>query len=202
MVFPKKIFFYNHHFMINEHVYEPAEDTFLIAENLKVTKEDVVLDMGTGSGILAILIAKKVKNVVATDINPYAIECARKNAEINCVEDEIEFRKSDLFGSIKKNERFSLILFNSPYLPSMPDEKKNWINMAWAGGLDGRQTIDKFITSAPLWLTYGGKILLIQSSLSNVERTLKTFYYMGLHAKIVAQVKVPFEKIVLIEAKF
>jgi release factor glutamine methyltransferase len=201
MVYPKKAYFKDYVFMVDEHVYEPAEDTFLIAEKMAVEEDDVVLDVGTGCGILAVLAAEKAKSVVAVDINPHAIECASRNAETNGAREKIDFRHGDLFQPIKKNERFSLILFNSPYLPSEPDEESSWIGKAWAGGPNGRKVIDRFMADAPCWLADGGRILLVQSSLSDVNRTLKLFNEMNLRATVVAQVKVPFESIVLVEAQ-
>jgi len=201
MVYPKKAYFKDYVFMVDEHVYEPAEDTFLIAEKMAVTEDDTVLEIGTGCGILAVLAAQKAKTVVAVDINPHALECAGRNAETNSIKEKIEFRYGDLFQPIKQNERFSLILFNSPYLPSEPDEEKSWIGKAWAGGPTGRQVIDRFITDAPRRLADGGRILLVQSSLSDVNRTLEMFKERNLHAVVVVQVKVPFESIVLVEAK-
>ncbi|MCW4015734.1 MAG: class I SAM-dependent methyltransferase [Candidatus Bathyarchaeota archaeon] len=201
MAYPKKVYFKDYVFMVDAQVYEPAEDTFLIAENLDATENDTVLDMGTGCGILAVLAAKKAKSVVAVDINPYAIECASKNAE-NCgVNDKVEFRLGNLFEAVQKNERFSLVLFNSPYLPSEPDEEKSWIGKAWAGGPNGRAVIDRFIADSPNGLADGSRILLVQSSLSDVDRTLEMFKEKNLRARVIAQVKIPFENIVLIEAK-
>ena len=84
MKYPKTLSVRGHVICVDEKVYEPAEDTFLLVENLKVGQEDVVLDMGTGCGVLAVLVADKAKKVVATDINPYAIDCAKKNAKRNC----------------------------------------------------------------------------------------------------------------------
>ena len=81
MVYPKKAYFKDHVFEVDEHVYEPAEDTFLVAEKLETKKDDIVLEIGTGCGILAILAAKTAKKVVAIDINPYAIECTKRNAK-------------------------------------------------------------------------------------------------------------------------
>ena len=201
MGYPKKVYFRNTFFMVDEHVYEPAEDTFLIAERLAVTEDDVVLDMGTGCGILAVLAAEKAKRVVAVDINPYAIECAIKNAQTNEGKEKIEFRRGDLFQSIKQNESFNVILFNSPYLPSEPDEEKSWIAKAWAGGPKGRQVIDRFILESPNFLADEGKIQLVQSSLSDVNKTIQMFHERSLQAKVAAQVKVDFENIVLIDAK-
>lgn len=201
MTYPKKVFFKDHIFIVDEHVYEPAEDTFLLAERLMVKEEDIILDVGTGCGILAVLAAKKAKKVVAVDINPYAIECAIKNAETNGVKEKIEFRRGDLFQPIKPNESFSLIVFNAPYLPSEPHEERSWIGKAWAGGPNGRRIIDHFVTDAPNFLADGGRIQLVQSSLSDIKRTLKMFSEMNFDAEIIAQVKVPYENIVLIEAK-
>lgn len=201
MVYPKKAYFKDHVFMVDEHVYEPAEDSFLLAEKMTVTEDDAVLDMGTGCGILAVLAAEKAKRVLAVDINPYAIECVMKNAEMNGAKERIEFRNGDLFQPIKPDESFSLILFNSPYLPSEPDEERSWIGKAWAGGSNGRKVIDRFVMDAPNFLAAGGRIQLVQSSLSDVNRTLKMFSERNLRAMVVAQVKVAFESIVLVEAK-
>jgi len=201
MVYPKKVYFKDYVFMVDEYVYEPAEDSFLLAEKMTVTEDEAVLDMGTGCGIIAVLAAEKAKSVVAVDINPYAIECAIKNAEMNGAREKIEFRHGDLFQPIKPNEHFNLILFNAPYLPSEPDEEKSWVGKAWAGGSNGRKVIDRFVMDAPNFLAAGGKIQLVQSSLSDVNRTIKMFSERNLRAMVVAQVKVAFERIVLVEVK-
>lgn len=197
----KKIFFNDYAFYVSKDVYEPAEDTFLLAENLSVDENDVVLDMGTGCGILGILVAKKSEKVVAIDLNPHAIDCAKMNAKLNKVADKMNILQSDLFQTIKQNERFSLILFNAPYLPSNQDEEKTWIGRAWAGGPTGRQLIDRFVSDAPQYLNKNGRILLVQSSLSNVNETVRKFREAGLKVRIVAEKKVMFETIVLIEAR-
>ena len=61
MVYPKKVQFKDHVFLVDEHVYEPAEDSFLLAEKMTASEDDAVLDMGTGCGILAVLAAEKAK---------------------------------------------------------------------------------------------------------------------------------------------
>jgi len=201
MKYSKKLFIEGYVFLVDEKVYEPAEDTFLLAENLKVEEKEVVLDMGTGCGILAVLAAKKAKKVVATDMNPHAIKCAEKNAKMNGMEKKIEFRLGDLFQPIRPDETFSLILFNAPYLPSEPYEEKSWTERAWAGGPSGRKVIDRFIMDVPEFLTVNGRILLVQSSLSDIDKTLEKFNKTGLKARVIAEAKFPFERIVLIEAK-
>jgi release factor glutamine methyltransferase len=201
MVYPKRVYFKDYIFLVDENVYDPAEDSFLLAKKMKINEDDTVLDMGTGCGILAVLAAEKAKSVLAVDLNPYAVECARRNAETNGVKEKIEFKCGNLFNPIDLNERFSLILFNSPYLPSELDEEKSWIEKAWAGGWNGRKIIDQFIMDSPRFLAAGGRINLVQSSLSDINRTIQMFNEFDLRAVVVAQTKVPFENIVMVEAK-
>jgi len=198
----KKVFFGKHVFIVSGEVYEPAEDTFLIARNLSVSRGEKVLDMGTGCGILAVLAAEKASEVVAVDVNPNAVDCANKNAELNGVAAKVETRLGNLFDAVEAGEKFDLILFNSPYLPvERDDEGKNWIEKAWAGGKMGRTVIDPFISKASRYLKENGRILLVQSSLSNVKETLGRFSQCKLYAAIVGEEKLAFEKIVLIEAR-
>jgi release factor glutamine methyltransferase len=199
----KRAFYDDLVFEIFEEVYEPAEDTFLLADYLaQVVKEtDTILDMGTGCGLLAVIAAKKALKVVATDLNPHAIECARLNIETNNVSSKVDVRLGDFFERIPKIEKFDLIVFNAPYLPSELDEEKTWAGRAWAGGPIGRQIIDKFIDEAPQHLKENGRILLAQSTLAKVEKTITKFSRAGFEASVVAEKKFPFETIVVVEAK-
>jgi release factor glutamine methyltransferase len=72
----KRVYFGDYVFNVWENVYEPAEDSFLFAENFKVQEAEAVLDLGTGCGILGILAAEKASAVVAVDVNPFAVRCA------------------------------------------------------------------------------------------------------------------------------
>jgi len=198
----KKSFFNDYVFYVLENVYEPAEDTFLLAENLLVNKNDFVLDIGTGCGILGILAAEKARSVIAIDINPYAVRCAKMNAKLNNIERKINVLRGDLFQPIREGEKFDVIFFNAPYLPSGSEEEKTWIEKAWAGGHGGRDLIDRFLLGAPNYLKVNGKILLVQSTLSDVDKTLQTLEKAGLQAKVIAKEKVAFETIVVIEARF
>jgi len=164
----KKIVFNKFTFYADKNVYEPAEDTFLLAENLQTTEEDIVLDVGTGCGIFAIISAEKAKQVVAIDINPHAVKCAKRNAKINNVSNKVEFITGDLFKPLREEKKFSLVTFNAPYLPAEDGERKDWIDYAWTGGASGRELIDRFIENAPSYLKNKGRILLIQSTLSRV----------------------------------
>jgi release factor glutamine methyltransferase len=198
----KKVFFGDYVFHVTENVYEPAEDSFLFAENLPVATGDRVVDMGTGCGILGVIAATKADEVVAVDINPYAVRCAKENAELNHVAEKMSFVQGDLFSSITAGERFDLVLFNAPYLPSDDEDEDSWLARSWTGGVSGRNVIDRFISGAPKHLEPNGEILLVQSTLSDVEETLSRFAGSRLRAEVVASQILPlFEQIVLIRAK-
>lgn len=198
----KKVLFANHIFYIYEDVYEPAEDSFLFVQNLEVNKGDTVLDMGTGSGILGIIAAAEEAKVVAVDLNPFAVHCAKKNATANDAQDKIFFVQGDLFAPLKVEEKFDSIFFNAPYLPTEPTEKFSWLACAWSGGTTGREIIDRFIQEAPKYLKKTGHILLMQSTLCSVDETMKRYEENGLKATVAAECALPFfETIVLIRAK-
>ena len=197
----KKIFFSDHVFNVAENVYFPSEDSFLFAENLAVKEAASVLDMGAGCGILGIVAAGKAAEVVSVDINPYAVRCAKENAKLNNVSNKLHFVQGDLFASIRKGEKFDLILFNAPYVPSEQAEDASWLARAWDGGSTGRQVIDRFVDEAPKYLKRNGSIFLMQSTLSNVEETLQKFCENGLRANVVVEEGLPFfETIVLVKA--
>jgi len=199
----KKVYFRDFVFFVWENVYEPAEDSFLFAENLTVNKGELVLDMGTGCGILGIIAAQKAFSVVAIDINPYAIRCAKENAQLNDVLNKMVFIQGDLFKPLKVKEKFDMILFNAPYLPSPKVQGKSWLERAWSGGSSGRDVIDRFICEVPIYLKKLGRVLLLQSTLCNVNATMQKFREGGLDANVIAKCDLPFfESIILFEAKF
>jgi release factor glutamine methyltransferase len=190
----KKIKYHTH-----PQVYQPAEDTYLLAENIKVNRICNVLEIGTGTGLVAIIAAKQANKVIATDINPHALDCAVKNIVINKTYN-IELRKGDLFEPLK-DEKFDLILFNTPYLPSSEDEKiDDELDTAWDGGIDGRETIDRFIAGVKAYLKPGGKVQMVQSSLADNQETLNKLKELGFEACITAREKCFFEEIVVITA--
>ena len=180
-------------------VYEPADDTFLLADHLEVERMSRALEIGTGTGLIAILAAKKARNVIATDINPYALDCTLKNIITNKTYN-MELRKGDLFEPVKE-EKFDLILFNTPYLPTDEDETvSDELDAAWNGGPSGRKVIDRFLAQVKNHLNPGGKVQMVQSSLSDNQKTLVKFEELGFKASITAQEKGFFEEMVVITA--
>ncbi len=139
-------------------VYEAAEDSFLLKRNISAHASGRVLDMGTGSGILANEAKKYADEVVAADIDGEAIEQCKINIE------GINFVKSDLFENI--HGKFDLIIFNPPYLP----DDKGCRETSLHGGKKGYETIEKFINSIDKHMKKECRILMLFSSLTKKEK--------------------------------
>ncbi|HTY73938.1 MAG TPA: HemK2/MTQ2 family protein methyltransferase [Candidatus Nanoarchaeia archaeon] len=199
----KRVFFGDCVFEVFENVYEPAEDSFLFAEHLEVKAEAKVLEIGTGSGILGIVAAKSAGEVVSIDLNPHAVRCAKANAKLNHTESNMSFVQGDLLTGLSETAKFDLIIFNAPYLPSEPGEEDSWLGRAWSGGPFGRQVIDRFISQVVPHLEPSGEILLMQSNLADVEKSIELFKAAGLKTKIVTKLALPFfETIFLLKVVF
>jgi len=180
---------------LRREVYKPAEDSFLLAENLLVEKGDAVLDLGTGTGILALTAAEKAARVVGTDINPEAIELARENARVNGIEN-VEFVCCDLFPP--GNERFDLIIFNPPYLPV---QESGLLEKAWSGGEGGIEIIERFLGSVSKHLKDDGVFELLVSSLGDMEGIDKVMKNNRIEYEIIAKRKLFFEELSVIKGK-
>ncbi|HLE07556.1 MAG TPA: HemK2/MTQ2 family protein methyltransferase [archaeon] len=180
---------------IAEGVYEPREDSFLLAEafekEIKTKKYKNILDLGCGSGLLAIIAAKKGCKVTAADIEKKTLECAEKNAAENSA--EISFVLSDLSQNV--SGKFDMIVFNPPYLP----EKISADARVWAAG-ENSELIIRAISSLKDSLESDGKFLMVASSLSGIEEILKKFEDEGFIAAVTSEKKIPWETLCIISA--
>lgn len=161
-----------------------------------------VLDMGTGTGIQAIIAAKYAEKVVGIDVNERALEVAMENARLNEVSERCEFRKGNLFSPLKKEERFDLIIFNPPYLPTSKEEVTAGIlDAAWNGGPDGRRVIDPFIEQFDRYLNDDGALLLLHCHLADTERTIDMLRKKGFDVRVLEEVEVFPERLSVIYAQ-
>jgi len=153
--------------MLKEEVYEPSEDTFLLEESLpRNLKQKKVLEMGCGSGFLSIECALRGGEVTGVDVNENALKATEKLAKQNNV--KINLIKSNLFEKV--NEKFDLIFFNPPYVDCKNEGLKGEI--AWVGGEEGREVIDKFLSQFKKYLKKGGVCLLLISSINKLKKEL------------------------------
>jgi release factor glutamine methyltransferase len=186
---------------IHPKVYEPAEDSELLINNLTEVKNKTVLDVGTGTGIQAINALKQgAKKVIGIDINPYAIETAKENIKLNKLDNnKISFIEGDLFNTINSEDKFDVILFNAPYLPTAEEEKlEKYLNYAFDGGIDGRKVLDRFIKEVDNHLKENGVIQIVQSSLTGAPKTIKLLNEHGFKAEKTASMKFPYEELQII----
>jgi release factor glutamine methyltransferase len=106
-------------FVVYEGVFSPTvfNDTFFYAEALPVPVGGSVLEVGCGTGFIALTVAKKgAGSVLATDINPSAVVNCKANSEKHNLSGVVTARISDVFSAVTAEERFDLIFWNWPYI--------------------------------------------------------------------------------------
>jgi release factor glutamine methyltransferase len=167
--------------------YKPADDSYLLEEAVKKYAFGNVLDMGTGSGIQAIAAAmsKKVKSVLAVDIDVLSLAEAKKNAKGL----GIKFMQADLFHGAKGT--FDTIIFNPPYLP----QDKGIEDVQIYGGKKGHEVIERFLGSCSNHLEKKGIILLLFSSLTKKEKVDSLIAEYCLDKELIASKKMFFEEL-------
>ena len=157
-------------FYVDENVLIPRQDTeCLVEETIKIAKKvnaKKFLDLCTGSGIIAVSIAKYVEksNITALDISSKALEIAKLNSKKNGVEDRITYVKSNLFESLGKG-KYDIIVSNPPYikkdvLKTLSKDVQNEPHIALDGGYDGLDFYRRIIGQAYEYLKYNGYLCL------------------------------------------
>ncbi len=153
-------------FYINENVLIPRQDTEILVEQVieiaQNTKAKKILDLCTGSGAIAVSLAKYLPNceITAIDISNEALKVAKKNAKNNEVEKQITFINSDLFTNIQK-EKFDIVVSNPPYIKKdviekLDKEVKKEPYIALNGGQDGLYFYKKIVNEVYEYLKYEG----------------------------------------------
>ncbi|MFF8870015.1 HemK2/MTQ2 family protein methyltransferase [Streptomyces massasporeus] len=167
-------------------VYAPQEDTELLAGALfdePLPPGAEVLDVGTGSGALALEAARRGSRVTAVDVSWSAVWAARLNARLAGL--PVHIRHGNLFEPVH-GETFDLILANPPYVPAPDGHRRppRGAARAWDAGGDGRMVVDRICREAPGLLRPGGVLLLVQSALSGPDLTVGQLRTAGLKAAV------------------
>ena len=167
-------------------VYQPAEDSGLLADAGVEFARGRTLEVGTGSGWVAAKVAAETDaEVVASDVNPRACEQARARG--------VDAVRADLVAPFA-DEAFETVLFNPPYLPTDPEnEWADWMERALSGGESGRAVIGPFLDDVGRVLAPGGRVLLLVSSLSGYDEVISLAEAAGFDVEEVRQESYPFE---------
>lgn len=169
-------------------VYEPSDDTFLLLGALGNARGRAI-EIGTGSGIVAIYLARRGLDVVATDVNPHALRLACANARQNGA--AVEAVRADMFEGIRGS--FDTIAFNPPYLPTGPQDATGdrWLDASVNGESDGQHFIRRFLSGLRERLNGRGRAYVVSSSLSGFPARLPP----GFVGRAIAAEKLEFEKL-------
>ena len=162
-------------FYVDENVLIPQPDTEILVEevikyveqNLATSSSPVkILDLCTGSGAIAISLAKYIENceITATDISLKVLQVAKLNAEKNLVHNKITFIESNMFENIKETE-YDIIVSNPPYIETnviftLDGEVQKEPHIALDGGKDGLDFYKVIVNNSCKFLVEHGKIFL------------------------------------------
>ncbi|MFD5932466.1 HemK2/MTQ2 family protein methyltransferase [Streptomyces sp. NPDC060333] len=173
-------------------VYQPQDDTRLVAEALAqeaLSPGMDVLEIGTGTGALALQAARRGARVTAVDVSWRAVVTARLNAvrqrlPLRLVHGDFAFALPDV--------RFDLVVSNPPYVPApgtgLPVRGPE---RAWNAGLDGRAIINRICAQAPTLLRPSGVLLMVHSGMCGARETVDRLTMVGLPAEVTARALVP-----------
>ncbi|MFE9809899.1 HemK2/MTQ2 family protein methyltransferase [Streptomyces sp. NPDC005227] len=174
-------------------VYAPQDDTELLLRALvreRVDPSTHVLDLGTGSGALALRAAGLGARVTAVDIAWRAVLTTRLNALI--ARRRVTVRRGDLTAAVR-GRTYDLVVSNPPYVPS-PRARlpRHSPARAWDAGPDGRAFVDRVCDEAPTALRTGGVLLLVHSALCGTAATLRRLADAGFDASVTDRAVIPF----------
>ena len=207
-----------------KNVYYPSDDSYLLVDyfrkninddlfdGIKLEEIEYVLDLGTGTGIIAIFFQllrsfnpKFNSRIFASDILEESIICAKRNEILNKIKNKITYFQSDLFKSFPESLRskFNIIVFNPPYLPSSPLIKealnKKSIDHSWEGGYKGIEILIDFLKELKEFLNLDKAhyIYYISSSKSNMDELEKKITDLRYKNEKLEKIHLFFEDIIL-----
>ncbi len=173
-------------FEISDKVFNPKYyyTSKFMAKHLTIAPNDIVLDMGTGSGVQAITAGRTAGRVVAVDINPEAVKYARKNVIANKLEDTVSVLEGDLFSALDEKLLFNVILFTPPYLEGQP--RSDFDHALFD---PDKALLKKFFKEAKNRLTPDGYVQMLYSSIADHKQALAIATLQGWKHELVTQEK-------------
>lgn len=176
-------------------VYEPAEDTLLLIDVIDLLEPcEVALEVGSGSGIVSVKISEKASYTISTDIDLEACRATLKRLRRANAYNKADVVCCDLLTAFRHGNLFNLIAFNPPYLPDEGLEDRSIF-----GGEGGIEISLRLIEQAYSRLHPNGRLIILLSSLSDVERLLKASIKLGFVYRVVKAKELFFEKLIVFE---
>ena len=171
----KSLMFKNLKIEMHPEVYEPAEDTYLLIDTIKLSIGNSVFEIGSGTGLIALYCSSLGANVICCDINPIAVELIKKNYLLNqnLLKGNFDVRIGSFFSVLNSKDTFDVIIFNPPYLPTTKEDfvgGSGWFDKAVSGGIDGLDIIERFINQVSGFLKKNGRVYFVYSSLSDKDK--------------------------------
>lgn len=174
-------------------MYEVQDDTSLLIRALQHRRiaGRSVLDLGTGTGALAIEAARAgAQSVTAVDLSVRSALASWINSRVHGV--AVRVRRGDLFEPVA-DHRFDLVLSNPPYVPGNDSSPpRHSISRCWDAGPRGRILLERICAEARSVLTKGGTLLLVQSRISDEGATLRALDQSGLSPAVIDRERIPF----------
>jgi len=159
--------------ILGEHTFAPTTISTLMAEAMDVSEGDVVIDVGTGTGILAIIAAKLgASRVLAVDNSLGVEEVGRANAEAHGVADRIEFHYGDLFDPLGEGVEADVIIGDVSGVPDSLAKVSGWFPDGIGGGPRGSELPIRMLREAVQRLRPGGRVFLPTGSLQDESAIL------------------------------
>jgi release factor glutamine methyltransferase len=172
-------------------VYAPQHDTHLLMRALNhhgIRPGTHVLELGTGSGALAVHAAVLGARVTAVDISHRAVLCARVNATLH--RSRVTVRRRDL--ASPGGAAYDMVISNPPYVPAPAARPpRRGSARAWDAGRDGRAAVNQVCTTAAAVLRPGGTLLMVHSQMCGTDATLDALARQGLDAEVTDRELVP-----------
>ena len=192
-------------------VYEPSDDTFLLCDallndlpHLLALAPTFCCEIGTGSGTVITYLHQILKEhnysavYIATDLNPKACSIAAKTAKMNeCRVDSLRMN----FTESMLDRQIDVLIFNPPYVPTPNEEiAGSGIEIAWAGGEDGRVVIDRFIDQLDSMLSPKGVLYMILVQDNKPAEVRRILRRLGFLSAVVLQRKAVNEDLLVLKA--
>jgi release factor glutamine methyltransferase len=172
-------------FRVPDAAQPPKAGSLLFCRHLAARPGQRVLELGSGFGLAAVLLARDGADVVATDVVPEAVEAIRANALLNGV--RVDARLGDCYAPVA-GERFDLVCSNPPQMPTpAARERRDAVAAADNGGPDGWAVLDRVVAGAPAHLRPGGRLVFTIFAFLGRKRAFAACEAAGLVPAVIGQ---------------